>query len=173
MASKMKSLYVCQNCGYENPKWYGKCPQCGEWDTMQEEVRVEQKGNTAAARAGGLGGGTRGVAQKISEIQTVGEHRYHTGLSEFDRVLGCPSSTVSSAAASSKALSYCCPATPVSASPPFSYRSARPSGKRRPSSMPPVRRAPTRSNSAPTASASPQTTCWCSVRRTSKSSPNR
>ena len=49
MASKMKSLYVCQNCGYENPKWYGKCPQCGEWDTMQEEVRVEQKGNTAAA----------------------------------------------------------------------------------------------------------------------------
>ncbi len=88
MASKMKSLYVCQNCGYENPKWYGKCPQCGEWDTMQEEVRVEQKGNTAAARAGGLGGGTRGVAQKISEIQTVGEHRYHTGLSEFDRVLG-------------------------------------------------------------------------------------
>ena len=88
MASKMKSLFVCQNCGYENPKWYGKCPQCGEWDTMQEEVRVEQKGNTAAARAGGLGGGTRGVAQKISEIQTVGEHRYHTGLSEFDRVLG-------------------------------------------------------------------------------------
>ena len=42
MASKMKSLFVCQNCGYENPKWYGKCPQCGEWDTMQEEVRVEQ-----------------------------------------------------------------------------------------------------------------------------------
>ncbi|MBP5459192.1 MAG: AAA family ATPase, partial [Clostridia bacterium] len=87
MASKLKSMYVCQNCGYENPKWYGKCPQCGEWDTMQEEVRSDGKGKSPAV-TGGLGGGARGVAQKISEIETVGEHRYLTGLSEFDRVLG-------------------------------------------------------------------------------------
>ncbi|MBQ8469433.1 MAG: AAA family ATPase, partial [Clostridia bacterium] len=83
--AKVKSIYVCQNCGYENPKWYGKCPQCGEWDTMQEEVRSSEK---PKAQAGGIGGGTRGVAQKLSEIETVGEHRYQTGLSEFDRVLG-------------------------------------------------------------------------------------
>ena len=37
--AKIKSVYICSECGYESPKWYGKCPSCGEWNTLQEEVR--------------------------------------------------------------------------------------------------------------------------------------
>ncbi len=37
--TKQKSIYVCQNCGYETVKWYGRCPDCGEWNTLSEEVR--------------------------------------------------------------------------------------------------------------------------------------
>lgn len=82
MAKKLKSVYVCKNCGYENPKWYGKCPQCGEWDTMEEVTGVPETKTGAAQSV------RRGVSQPIRDIQTVGEHRYQTGLSEFDRVLG-------------------------------------------------------------------------------------
>ena len=38
MSAKTKAVYVCSNCGYEAPKWVGKCPQCNEWNTMEEEV---------------------------------------------------------------------------------------------------------------------------------------
>ena len=40
MASKVKSLFVCSECGYESVKWYGKCPNCGEWNTMEEQAPV-------------------------------------------------------------------------------------------------------------------------------------
>ena len=84
MANKIKSVFVCRNCGYENPKWYGKCPQCGEWDTMEEAAKVpESAGSGNSTRTA-----RRGITQKISDISTKGEQRYKTGLSEFDRVLG-------------------------------------------------------------------------------------
>lgn len=86
MASKIKTIYVCSNCGYENPKWYGKCPHCNEWDTMEEVERVAESGASKAASAVGVR--KQPLAQKIADIETKGEHRYNTGLSEFDRVLG-------------------------------------------------------------------------------------
>lgn len=85
MAAKSKIVYQCTQCGFESAKWMGKCPGCGEWNTMQEAVKETasvQRG--AAARA--LNGASRPVP--ISEITTEDEHRYHTGLSELDRVLG-------------------------------------------------------------------------------------
>ena len=86
MSNKIKSVFVCKNCGYENPKWYGRCPHCGEWDTMEEEVRSTAP---AASRTASLSlNPKRGVTQKIKDIQADGEHRYKTGLKEFDRVLG-------------------------------------------------------------------------------------
>ena len=42
MASKIKSVYICSECGYESPKWYGKCPSCGEWNTMKIHQNSQQ-----------------------------------------------------------------------------------------------------------------------------------
>ncbi|MBR5269217.1 MAG: AAA family ATPase, partial [Anaerotignum sp.] len=86
MASKAKTCFICSECEFESAKWYGKCPGCGEWNTMNEEIK------TAAPKAGGFSGsGTRILTQKptrINEINSSEEERYHTGLSELDRVLG-------------------------------------------------------------------------------------
>ena len=50
MAGKSKTLYICSECGFESAKWYGKCPGCGQWNTMNEEIReISQKG-TATQR---------------------------------------------------------------------------------------------------------------------------
>ncbi|MBR6511970.1 MAG: DNA repair protein RadA, partial [Clostridia bacterium] len=83
--SKVRSMFVCSACGYENPKWYGRCPQCGEWDTFEERVINDEPASIAKLKSNS---GKRGNALRISEIQADGEQRYKTGLSEFDRVLG-------------------------------------------------------------------------------------
>lgn len=85
MAGKSKIIYQCAECGYESPKWTGKCPECGAWNSMQETVSepVPPQRNTAARASGAF---SRAVS--INEINTDDEHRYHTGLSELDRVLG-------------------------------------------------------------------------------------
>ncbi len=86
MAQKSKAVYVCSACGYESAKWYGKCPGCGEWNTMEEEIR------TASPAAGKAGEAHRAPAVsravKIREITADSELRYHTGFQELDRVLG-------------------------------------------------------------------------------------
>ena len=46
---KIKSVYVCSECGYESPKWYGKCPGCGEWNTMTEEIKEQVKNQSSIA----------------------------------------------------------------------------------------------------------------------------
>ncbi len=83
MAS-LKSMYTCTECGTTTTKWFGKCPGCGEWNTLVEEV-VERQ-NSAAKR--------QGSAHKKVELHTLDEvdvqleHRYTTGIEELDRVLG-------------------------------------------------------------------------------------
>lgn len=84
MAGKGKSVYICSECGYESAKWYGKCPQCGEWNTMDEHTPVVSagKGKTSFSKA---------VIQplnRLSEISSDIEKRLFTGINEFDRVLG-------------------------------------------------------------------------------------
>ena len=49
MAGKAKSAYICSECGYESPKWFGCCPGCGEWNTMNEEIKAPV---AAAAKSG-------------------------------------------------------------------------------------------------------------------------
>ncbi len=85
MAGKSKIIYQCTACGYESPKWAGKCPECGAWNSMEEIVKetVNSPKSIAVRMAGGLS-----KAVPINEISTQDEHRYHTGLSELDRVLG-------------------------------------------------------------------------------------
>lgn len=82
MASKSKTVFVCSGCGFESPKWYGKCPGCGEWNTMSEEIREPARSAPKAAHHAMV----RPVS--INEIDTADEERYRTGLSELDRVLG-------------------------------------------------------------------------------------
>lgn len=88
MASRAKSVYQCSECGYESAKWYGKCPGCGAWNTMQETIHEPPATPFAAAHRSG--GSSRSIARPlpISEIRTDDEVRYQTGVSELDRVLG-------------------------------------------------------------------------------------
>lgn len=81
--AKVKSVYICSECGYESPKWYGKCPSCGEWNTMNEEIKETVKQNTSVSRATSYA-----PPVHIKEISTTDEIRYKTGSSELDRVLG-------------------------------------------------------------------------------------
>ena len=85
MASKLKSLYVCSQCGHESAKWYGKCPSCGEWNTFTEEIRETRKINAPSVQE------RRRPSSEpvpISQISTEDEQRYYTGSAELDRVLG-------------------------------------------------------------------------------------
>lgn len=85
MAAKNKTIYQCTQCGFETPKWAGKCPGCGEWNTMEEVLKEPVSATrSASVRSGSL----LSKAVSINEISTAEEHRYHTGLSELDRVLG-------------------------------------------------------------------------------------
>ena len=82
--AKIKSVYICSECGYESPKWYGKCPSCGEWNTMNEEIKDTAKPSPAARTH------TTAYAPPvhIREISTTDEVRYKTGSKELDRVMG-------------------------------------------------------------------------------------
>ncbi len=80
---KIKSIYVCSECGYESPKWYGKCPGCGEWNTLNEELPVTSVKQN-------LKNSMTSVNQIMALNDIVGdeEERISTGIKEFDRVLG-------------------------------------------------------------------------------------
>lgn len=86
--AKVKTSYVCSNCGYETSKWNGKCPDCGEWNTF-EEVELQ-----VSARTGGKAKSVtvKDVSDSILNINSVdashNEIRYDTGMHELDRVLG-------------------------------------------------------------------------------------
>ncbi|MFD1864787.1 DNA repair protein RadA [Planococcus chinensis] len=84
--AKKKSKFICQSCGYESAKWMGKCPGCGEWNQMVEEVEVAvPKGTRGAFQH------SASVSQKatpINAIATQEEPRVETKLGELNRVLG-------------------------------------------------------------------------------------
>ena len=82
--AKIKSVYICSQCGYESPKWYGKCPSCGEWNTMNEEI--VDKSSSTVQKTKRVSTYTRPVS--INSIDTTDEQRYFTGSKELDRVLG-------------------------------------------------------------------------------------
>ena len=86
MAKKKKTVFVCQECGYEAPTWLGRCPGCGAWNTMVEEVVAPE----TSARGGGLQLGLSD-AQKpkpIGDVEVEDLPRYSTCSDELDRVLG-------------------------------------------------------------------------------------
>lgn len=84
MASKIKTAYVCSECGYSSPKWNGQCPDCGEWNTMVEQI-VQPENNAQKKSYNEM---LSFKAEKLSEIADTTEHRFDTGTEELNRVLG-------------------------------------------------------------------------------------
>src|SRR5215216_6105319 len=83
-----KTLYVCSNCGHEEPKWLGRCPDCGEWSTFVEEARESKKAVGFAERAARQKGAA-GRPLLLDEVRAVeSENRLGTGIEELNRVLG-------------------------------------------------------------------------------------
>jgi DNA repair protein RadA/Sms len=83
-----KTLYVCSNCGHEEPKWLGRCPDCGEWSTFVEEARESKKAVGFAERATRQKG-VAGRTLSLSEVRAVESgNRTDTGVGELNRVLG-------------------------------------------------------------------------------------
>ena len=81
--AKTKTVYFCQSCGYEAPKWLGKCPACGEWNTFAEEkVTLSKKTDTRSSKAKSQ------TPVKLSEIKPLDEPRIHMPSEELNRVLG-------------------------------------------------------------------------------------
>ncbi len=82
--AKAKTVFYCTECGNETPKWVGRCPSCGAYNTMQEHI--EKPAAVGRAKSAPVGMSRR--AQKLSQVDTDQELRFSTGMGELDRVLG-------------------------------------------------------------------------------------
>ena len=84
MKKRVKAVFVCQTCGFQSPKWLGKCPDCGNWDTFAEEVQYTHATTRTnrAAFPGDVG------PVPIDAVILDDDCRIRTGIDEFDRVLG-------------------------------------------------------------------------------------
>ncbi len=78
---KSKVMFVCSECGYESPKWIGKCPECGGWNTLAEEVVVTLKTSKKVTQS-------YSTPVKLSTVSTTKDNRIVCGIGELDRVLG-------------------------------------------------------------------------------------
>lgn len=87
MAGKIKTVFVCSECGYETPKWLGQCPNCNEWNTLTEEIIANKKTAVGTMSSAAVKKVVSGV-NLLSNINTTDEERYITKISELDRVLG-------------------------------------------------------------------------------------
>ena len=83
--AKVKSVFYCTACGNETPKWQGKCPACGAWNTLEEHI---EKSTPTAFRTKSVPVGNVRAAQKLCEVDSDREIRFSTGMGELDRVLG-------------------------------------------------------------------------------------
>ena len=78
--AKNKTVFICSECGFESPKWYGKCPGCGEWNTLNEEISSSTSTKSSVSSSAKV--------MSLDEITEDVEKRISTGIKEFDRVLG-------------------------------------------------------------------------------------
>jgi len=84
-----RNVYICSECEYVSPKWYGKCPKCGAWNSFVEDViEAENTANSTKKRTSATILSEDNHACKLNELQTLKYIRSETGLSELDRVLG-------------------------------------------------------------------------------------
>ncbi len=83
--AKVKKAFFCKNCGFEAPKWLGKCPSCGEWNSFTEEIIARETTPSSAAAAQLRG---TSLPQRVREIHESDHRRIDTGDAEVNRVLG-------------------------------------------------------------------------------------
>ncbi len=90
MAKVQKTVFFCNNCGYESAKWVGQCPACHEWNTMTEEIKkpaikTDSPSVSIVKRAGA---GRDNAPRPLSQVESQDENRVTSGIGEMDRVLG-------------------------------------------------------------------------------------
>ena len=83
--AKVKKAFFCKNCGFEAPKWLGRCPSCGEWNTFAEEIIARESGSVPAVAAGPL---PAAKPQRVRDIRESEHVRLDLGNAEVNRVLG-------------------------------------------------------------------------------------
>ena len=83
--AKAKTVFYCTSCGNETPRWQGRCPNCGAWNTIEEHI---EKPAASGMKAKSAPVGQSKRPQRLSEVATDGETRFSTGMGELDRVLG-------------------------------------------------------------------------------------
>lgn len=86
--AKSKSVFVCNQCGYESLKWMGRCTECGSWNCFEEQMKSAP--TAVASQKVAISHNNQNTAKlmSINEIDTEDEVRFHTGVGELDRVLG-------------------------------------------------------------------------------------
>ncbi|MFA5576472.1 MAG: DNA repair protein RadA [Tissierellaceae bacterium] len=77
---KKKTIYICENCGYESIGYYGKCPECGAWNSMKESLQEEKRGSRALE--------SRKDVQRLRDIVSTNSDRISSSIGEFNRVMG-------------------------------------------------------------------------------------
>src|SRR5919198_4019408 len=82
--ARSATVFACSSCGHESPKWHGRCPGCGEWNTMTEEKRAP----ASPGRAGSRSSGRVLTPVPLGQVKAPKVGRLRTGIGEFDRVLG-------------------------------------------------------------------------------------
>ncbi|MDE5637321.1 MAG: AAA family ATPase, partial [Alistipes sp.] len=82
--AKVKKAYFCKSCGYEAPKWMGRCPSCGEWNSFTEEIIAKESGSVAAS----IVRLPSSQPQRVRDIRENTVERLDTGNAEVNRVLG-------------------------------------------------------------------------------------
>jgi DNA repair protein RadA/Sms len=83
--AKSSTFFVCQSCAHHTTKWMGKCPGCGDWNTLAEEIAPTKSSSRHRPMHGGK---EKKTFQTLTEIQTASQTSMATGISELDRVLG-------------------------------------------------------------------------------------
>ena len=86
--AKVKTTFFCQNCGAQSPKWIGKCPACGDWNTYVEEIVQKEELGKGSWKPQGSSVKKASTPKKISEVNYEEQPRWITSDPELDRVLG-------------------------------------------------------------------------------------
>src|SRR5437762_1258515 len=89
LVAKVRTQFLCNQCGSAHPKWMGKCPDCGTWDSLQEYKPPAPDARRDALQSNATGDVARGAdALTLAEIEENDTPRTPTGIDEFDRIVG-------------------------------------------------------------------------------------